>query len=375
MRTLLLINALLALLLAAQPSHAEDDGWIDLLAGDTLDAWRGFKKDHVPEAWSLEDGVLTLNGSGGDLITREKFRDFDFRFEWRISPGGNSGVMYRVSEDQETPYMTGPEYQVLDDKRHNSDLSTMSGSIYGLYARDRGAPRKPGEWNKGRIVINHGRLEHWLNGAKVAEAQIGSDDWNQRVANSKFDAWKQFGRNAEGHLDLQDHGNVVSYRNLRVRRLNEADSVSGNQPKRLLFVTQSSGFMHSTVNRKQHEYSHAEQIMQQLGIRSGAFRVDCTQDVATDFTPELLANYDTVAFYTTGDLPMPQETLDWFLETWLAEQGHSFLGIHSAADTYHNHQPFWDMIGGTFQEHPWTWDTDVVLKLHDGDHPASSAAR
>lgn len=148
--------------------------------------------------------------------------------------------------------------------------------------------------------------------------------------------------------------------------------------RRVLFVTQSAGFRHSTVTRGPHELSHAERVLTEIGVRSGDFRVDCTQDVEADFTPELLANYDAVAFFTTGEmfnekkrLPIDRETLDWFLETWLAEEGHGFLGVHSATDTFMDYRPYWDMIGGTFDGHPWTMDTTVTIAVHEGDHPAS----
>ncbi|TWT88647.1 Trehalose utilization [Pseudobythopirellula maris] len=140
---------------------------------------------------------------------------------------------------------------------------------------------------------------------------------------------------------------------------------------RVLFVTQSTGFVHSTVNRGPNPLSHAERVMKEIGVRSGLFRVDCTQDVATDFKPELLENYDVVAFYTTGELPIPVETREWFLNEWLAEQGHGFLGIHCAADTYGEYEPYWDMIGGTFDGHPWTSEATVSIRVHE-DHPATA---
>jgi type 1 glutamine amidotransferase len=159
---------------------------------------------------------------------------------------------------------------------------------------------------------------------------------------------------------------------VRVRPLEGTPTATMNRPKRVLMVTQSAGFKHSTVTRKPHELSHTERVLTELGLRSGDFRVDCTQDVASDFKPELISQYDVVAFFTTGDLPIPEQTREWFLNTWLADQGHAFLGLHAAADTYHNYQPYWDMIGGTFDGHPWTADTTVTMTVHD-DHPAARA--
>lgn len=368
------IRALLTLVCASLvvvPACADEEGFTDLLAGDALTAvWRGYRAESSPEAWRLEDGVLTLEGTGGGLITKERYRDFDLRFDWKIAPGGNSGVLYRVAETGQYAFFTGPEYQVLDPAY--PEVTDLNGpaSLYGLYPSPLSQSKAAGEWNTGRIVSRGGKVEHWLNGERVVSAEIGSKDWNGRISGSKFANWKDFAKNATGHIALQDHGSRVWYRNMRIQRL-DAAKVSSAGPKRMLFVTQSSGFRHPTVTRNASDYSHSERMMQQLGVQSGAFRVDCTQDVAADFTPELLANYDVVAFYTTGDLPIPEATREWFLKTWLAEEGHGFLGVHAAADTYHNYEPYWDMIGGTFAGHPWTAGTDVVLRVLESDHPAA----
>lgn len=354
--------------LLGTPTHAAEA--VDLLAEDTLqETWRGYQQKTWPAAWRVEDGVLTLDGTGGDLVTQEEFSDFDLEFEWKISPGGNSGVLYLVSEEKEQPYETGLEYQVLDHANPDADELTGPAALYALYPAPKDASKPAGEWNTGRIVVKDGTVEHWVNGQRVVSAQIGSDDWNDRVAETKFAAWPRFGKNKSGRISLQDHGARVWYRNLRIKRLAETSADNGS--KRVLFVTQSSGWKHSAVTRKPSDLSHSEQVLQRLGVQSGAFRVDCTQDVEAEFTPESLANYDVVAFYTTGDLPIPEATREWFLNTWLAEEGHGFLGIHAAADTYHNYEPYWDMIGGTFDGHPWTADTEVVIQVHSDDHPAS----
>ena len=140
---------------------------------------------------------------------------------------------------------------------------------------------------------------------------------------------------------------------------------------RILMVTQSKGFVHGSVNRKESNLAPAEQALTEIGIKSNLFRVDCTQDVAKDFTKENLRNYDIVFFYTTGDLPISDEAKDYFFNEWLKQQGHGFIGAHSAADTYHNYQPYWDMIGGTFNGHPWNADQKVTINVHDKNHPAS----
>ena len=140
---------------------------------------------------------------------------------------------------------------------------------------------------------------------------------------------------------------------------------------RILMVTQSAGFKHGAVSRKESQLAPAERAITELGISSGLFRVDCTQDVAKDFTKEALANYDIVFFYTTGKLPIESETLEYFFNDWLKQPGHGFIGAHSAADTYHDYKPYWDMVGGTFDGHPWGSGSTVTITVHDKQHPIS----
>lgn len=143
------------------------------------------------------------------------------------------------------------------------------------------------------------------------------------------------------------------------------------QPVRILMVSQSQGFKHGAVTRKDNQLSPAELAVTEIGIQSNLFRVDCTQDCAQDFTKEKLANYQIVFFYTTGDLPIPKETLQYFFDDWLKQPGHGMIGAHSAADTFHNYQPYWDALGGTFNGHPWNANETVTITVHDTKHPAS----
>jgi type 1 glutamine amidotransferase len=140
---------------------------------------------------------------------------------------------------------------------------------------------------------------------------------------------------------------------------------------RILMVTQSKGFVHGSVRRKEGHLAPAERAVTEIGIKSNLFRVDCTQDCEKDFTKERLKDYDIVFFYTTGDLPIKQEELDYFFGEWLKTKGHGFIGAHSAADTFHNYQPYWDMVGGTFNGHPWNAGDKVTITVHDKSHPAS----
>lgn len=148
-------------------------------------------------------------------------------------------------------------------------------------------------------------------------------------------------------------------------------SLAADGPARVLMVTQSAGFRHGAVSRKEGQLSPAERALTELGISSNVFRVDCTQDCAKDFTKEKLQHYDIVLFYTTGKLPIKQEDLDYFFKEWLPAKGHGFIGTHSAADTFKDYKPYWDMIGGTFDGHPWGSGSTVTIAVHDGTHPAS----
>lgn len=143
------------------------------------------------------------------------------------------------------------------------------------------------------------------------------------------------------------------------------------KPVRLLMVTQSAGFRHGAVTRKDRQLSPAERVVTELGVSSGLFRADCTQDCTNDFTKEKLQNYDIVFFYTTGKLPIDEETLDYFFNDWLKQKGHGFIGAHSAADTYKDYKPYWDMLGGTFNGHPWGAGSTVTITVHDTEHPVS----
>jgi hypothetical protein len=196
-------------------------GWRLLFDGRTTAGWRGFRLDSMPGGWQAVDGALTRVGRGGDIITREAFRNFELALEWKVAPGGNSGIFYRASEDAEAIYWTAPEMQVLDDATHADGQSrlTAAGANYGLDPAPAGVVRPAGEWNQVRLVVNGAHVEHWLNGTKVVEYELGSPAWEAKVQASKFGPHPHYGRNAEGYLGLQDHGDLVAYRNIKIRVL------------------------------------------------------------------------------------------------------------------------------------------------------------
>ena len=212
------------LIVSAVPLQAaEEPGFEPLLGENAKKIWRGYAEEGWPEGWSLEKGVLARVADGGDIMTVEEYADFELRLDWKISPGGNSGILYRISTGDEAPYFSGTEYQILDDEKHSNgkDLLTSAGSLYALYPRSEVAAKPVGEWNEAKIVVQGNHVEHWLNGKKVVECEIGSDDWNERLAKSKFIDWPKFAKNRQGHISLQDHSDPVWYRNIRIKRLSE----------------------------------------------------------------------------------------------------------------------------------------------------------
>lgn len=196
-------------------------GWESLFDGKTISHWRGFKQATVPDGWQVVEGTITRVGPGVDLVSKEQYASFEFEFEWKVPPAGNSGVMFHVSEDLERPYHSGPEYQILDNARHADGKNplTSAGANYALHAPAKDATRPVGEWNQGRLLVNGAHVEHWLNGVKVVDYELWTPAWAALVKGSKFNEWPEFGKKTTGHLVLQDHGDRVQYRNLRVRRI------------------------------------------------------------------------------------------------------------------------------------------------------------
>jgi hypothetical protein len=196
-------------------------GWRPLFDGKSTAGWRGYKKTEMPRGWQVVDGALTRVGEGGDIITNDQFGNFELALEWKVAPGGNSGIFYRVTEEGEQSYHSGPEMQVLDDARHKDGGSrlTSAGSLYGIYGAPAGVVKPAGEWNAVRIVVNGSHVEHWLNGVKVVDYELGGPDWEKRVGEAKFKEWPAYGRAKRGHIALQDHGDWVAYRNIKIKVL------------------------------------------------------------------------------------------------------------------------------------------------------------
>jgi hypothetical protein len=196
--------------------------WTPLFDGKSLNGWHNYTTPGAPvTGWSVEDGLLVRSGPGGDLTTDRQYANFELELEWKVGPRGNSGIIYRIDHSGERTYITGPEMQILDDERHPDGRNplTSAGANYALHAAPRGIVKPANEWNSARLVVRGNHVEHWLNGQKVVEYELGSSDWEARRKASKFANAEQYGRAATGHIALQDHGDRVFFRNVRIREL------------------------------------------------------------------------------------------------------------------------------------------------------------
>ncbi|MCH2135487.1 MAG: DUF1080 domain-containing protein [Phycisphaerales bacterium] len=205
----------------------ELDGWSVLFDGeDPAQHWRGFRQETLPQHWSAQDGALVFSGAGGgDIITREQFDDFDLRLEWTVEPKGNSGIFFNVAEDAPATWATGPEMQILDNARHGDGRNalTSAGSNYALDPPPFDCSLAPGCWNRVRIRVRGDHVEYWLNGIKTADYHLNSPTWKAKVADSKFAGMPRYGQETSGHIALQDHGDRVAFRNIRIKRLDGDD--------------------------------------------------------------------------------------------------------------------------------------------------------
>ncbi len=208
---------------AANALTAEEraDGWKLLFDGESLAAWRGYKRDGVPDGWQAVDGALARVGRGGDLVTVEQFADFELRFDWKVEEGGNSGVMFRVAEGDGPPWHTGPEFQILHNAGHADGRApiTSAASNYAVHPPARDVTLPVRHWNTARLLVRGAHVEHWMNGEKLLEYELGRPDWEERMLASKFAAIPRYGRETRGHIAIQDHGDPVAFRNIKIRRL------------------------------------------------------------------------------------------------------------------------------------------------------------
>ena len=226
------LNIILFSTLACTCSAADSDGgWISLFDGKSLKGWRGYNGVKIAGAWKVDpEGSLHLTGrpKGSphiNIMTDAQYDDFDLRFEWKVEAGTNSGVMFRVGEGPNHPYLTGPEYQILDNKGFRTRKGTAVGPAeqtaghYGVEPAPSDETKPIGEWNEGRIVAKGNHIEYWLNGVKTATYEINSPKWKKQIAQAKFSKWKDYATLKKGHITLQDHGHRVWFRNLKIKEL------------------------------------------------------------------------------------------------------------------------------------------------------------
>lgn len=203
----------------------KEAGWELLFNGTNLDGWKKFQGSEVT-GWKVIDGILNNSGAGsdhgGDIITVEQYESFELYLEWKIGKEGNSGIFYRVQEgENKIIYQTGPEYQLLDDKGWPTKLKPgqYSGANYDMHPPV-GAEVKPvGEWNTTQIIINGTNVKHFLNGKKVVEYNLWSEEWKELKKNSKWGKMPNYGMAKTGHIGLQDHGGLTQFRNIKIRKL------------------------------------------------------------------------------------------------------------------------------------------------------------
>jgi Domain of Unknown Function (DUF1080) len=206
------------------------DGWKLLFDGQTKNGWQIFKErknntwevlDGTLHCKALQEGVAGVGDERSDIMTTEEFENFELAFDWKISAEGNSGVMYRVTEEFEQPYYSGPEYQLIDDKGYPGELhdGQRTGDNYDMHIAENKVLKPVGEWNTTKILVTGNHVEHWLNGTKVVAYELGSADWSKRKQASKWKDATGYGLEKKGHIVLQDHGNEAWFRNVMIKTL------------------------------------------------------------------------------------------------------------------------------------------------------------
>jgi len=209
------------------------EGWQLLFDGESLDNWKAYNAEGTG-SWLVEDGLLAASGTGSDsdgyIITRKQYHNFNLKFEWKIAPEGNSGVLYHVieSENFSTPYLTGPEYQLVDDVGFPEELEEWqkTGADYAMYVPDvkKKKLNPAGEWNSSSIVFDNGLVEYWLNGEKILEFEAWTDEWFELKNSGKWENAPEYGLSSVGHISLQDHGSRVWFRNMKIKELPKKES-------------------------------------------------------------------------------------------------------------------------------------------------------
>jgi hypothetical protein len=201
-------------------SAEERAGWVLLFDGTTLNGWHTYRQaPGVTTGWAASDGAIFATGSDGDLVSDRQYDSFELEFEWKVSPGANSGVFYWANEGTQEIYMNAPEMQILDNTGHGDGKSplTSAGALYGLYPTRQDLVKPVGEWNRSSIITRGAKVQHWLNGVKVVDVNFDSRELRAKIDSSKFKQWETFGKSRRGHIALQQHGGTVWFRNIKLK--------------------------------------------------------------------------------------------------------------------------------------------------------------
>lgn len=204
-------------------SEEQAQGWQLLFDGKDMSQWRNFKQADLSPKWQIEEGAITLTAAGGgDILTKKQYQNFELVLDWKIAEVGNSGVFVLVNETGNMIYSNAPEIQILDNERHSDNkLAThLSGSLYDMIASPVSSHKKAGEWNTLKIRLHHRELTIWQNGIQTAQVVIDSPEWQKLLAASKFAKWEGFAKAKAGHIGLQDHGDQVWFKNIKIKELN-----------------------------------------------------------------------------------------------------------------------------------------------------------
>lgn len=202
-------------------------GWKLLFDGKSLNGWRPYQ-NKITDSWSVKDGTFYCKGSTtdksdkrADMITDKQFENFDLSVDWKISPKGNSGILYMVTEEYPTSYLSGPEYQLIDDVNFPDKLEDWqkTGANYAMDPAPTAAPNPVGQWNTTRIVVNKGHVQHWLNGKKLLDFEMWTDEWKKKKMNGKWKEAPGYGQSKKGHIALQDHGSEAWFKNIKIKEL------------------------------------------------------------------------------------------------------------------------------------------------------------
>ncbi|MEO7394162.1 MAG: DUF1080 domain-containing protein [Chitinophagaceae bacterium] len=205
----------------------QEQGYKLLFNGRNMDGWRTYQNKSAA-SWSVDSGSLHCKGSDAnygaitaDLMTKDQYENFDFTVDWKISPKGNSGILYMVTEDNAYSYLSGAEYQIIDDKNFSEKLEDwqLTAGNYAMYAAPTAVPSPIGEWNHTRIVVNNSHVEHWLNGTKVVEYELNSDDWKNKKMAGKWKDVPTYSQSKKGHITFQNHGSEAWFKNIKIKEL------------------------------------------------------------------------------------------------------------------------------------------------------------